>query len=170
MTQEFILNEEVYNLLVDYEQAYKTSVVIKEKLDSLRRKDMSLPYENEPTASLLKFTIGDKIEMLENELINTIKTLSDRQSKAQSGLDLQFFIELRSPRYRPFMYNYYVYAFKENNGPLIFISENSETGGDKRYDSKEELIFDFVEMYHYLHKDLSRDEMIDFVSDRFKYV
>ncbi|WPK12220.1 hypothetical protein R6U77_00605 [Lysinibacillus louembei] len=167
-------NEDFYKKLISYERIHEKIVAKKYEIDEIRLLNPSDVYSGEDIHFEFLHELGEIVtnatarEAFEEELNELESAAFEKQVK--SKVDLRYFIELKSPVYRYFFYNYYIYAKKIKNGAVKYIAENSETDAKNEWDKKHEMIKHFAEIYHYLHKGLTEDEMYNYVEEQFKYI
>lgn len=134
-------NEDFYKGLVSYERIYEKVVAKKYEIDEIKQLQLYSEYTGKDVElEGLRQTFGetisnaDAIEKFEIELNQLESAAFEKQ--VESKVDLRYFIELKSPVYRYFFYNYYIYAKKIKDGAVKYIAENSENDAKKRMGQK----------------------------------
>lgn len=168
-----MLTEELYKDLIKYKNIYENMVEVKKRLDDFIFEDpdkqISAGRELEDNIYNIfgGYTVKNKTDELEEKL-SMYKNGLERVQNKYPELDLRYLTELKSKPYTVY-YNYSVYAKKKKDGDVVYIAEFNES--EKLiFVNKNELIQSFADMYSYLHKEKTQEEVLEFFEKLFKYL
>lgn len=168
-----MFTEELYKDLIKYKNIYENMVEVKKRLDDFIFEDPNKQIsagsklENDIYSVFGGYTVKDKAYELE-ERLNIYKSGLERVQNKYPELDLRYLTELKSEPYTVY-YNYSVYAKKQKDGDVVYIADFNES--EKLvFVNKNELIQNFSDMYSYLHKEKTQEEVLNFFEKLFKYL
>lgn len=174
MENQVVLNETVYMLLVDYQRAYRVLLETKKAAQRLiyaEPETIIEPSSSEDT--LLNEILGEvhtvekEITTLEKKILVIEERLSDLSQKAT--FDLQYFIELRDPKFSVHFEAYIISKRKVKNSDYEYILKNVQTDAESIFPDKPSLIDHLVKEYEITLQERNL-EPVQYVTNHLKYV